>query len=257
MRARGLMVVALGAGLFLTASCKKTVEGENQAWTRNLQQVQELAAQYPGFANALREQQKNAEAAMAGAREISDKEASAKKMAEANSLLGDGFVYTLSRLDSKQKELRSKLITASTEAEHVADAAGARAAADDAQRILRNLDDALKTGAPDAATASGVLRRIDGDLQSAGSNLDRVIASAKQRKAELAKAAGASGATTPTNGGAPAAPVAKVQWKCTYCQHMNDDARTKCENCGAPAPRPRPPLRPPKRSNPRAATSQL
>jgi hypothetical protein len=241
------MVVALGAGLLVAASCKKTVEGENQAWTNNLAQVQTLAATYPGFANALHEQQKTAEAAMAAARELSDKEASAKKMADANSLLSDGFVSTLSRLDSRQKELRGKLITASMEAEHAADAAGAKAATDDAQRILRNLDDALKAGAPDAATATAVLRKIDGDLSTAASNVDRVLAAAKARKAELAKANGATGATTPANGAAaPAAPAVKVQWKCSYCNNMNDDSRTKCEHCGAPrsapkAPKPAPP----------------
>ena len=69
------------------------------------------------------------------------------------------------------------------------------------------------------------------DLSSAGANLDKVIAAAKQRKAEAAKTAAAA----PGAAGA-AAPVAKMQWKCTYCNHMNDDSRSKCENCGAPRP---------------------
>jgi hypothetical protein len=243
MRTRGLVVVALSTaigfavgGLFL-ASCKKTVEGENKAWERNLAHVQELTVLYPGFANALGEQKKRAEAAMSAARSISDKEAAAKKMAEANGLLDVGFVSTLGQLDSREKTLRDKLVTASTEAEHGADQAGARAVTDDAQRILRNIDDQIKQGAADPISADVLLRKIDSDLSSASANVDRVIAAAQKRKQEATKAAAAAAAPTGA-AGAPSAPVAKVQWKCSYCQHMNDDARQKCENCGAPRPNP-------------------
>jgi hypothetical protein len=114
----------------------------------------------------------------------------------------------------------------------------ARVAADDAQRILRNTDDALKTGAPGADAATAVMSKVDGDLTSATANLDRVISAARTRKQEAAKlAAGASGTTAApgTTGGA----VAQVQWKCTYCNHMNADSRQKCEECGAPRPQPK------------------
>jgi hypothetical protein len=236
MRNRGLLVAALGVSLCV-AACKKTVEGENQAWQRNVQRVNELAAVYPGFANALHEQQKHAEDAMAAARGVSDKELAAKKMAEANALLDGGFIYSLGQLDARSRSLREKIITANNDATQAGDPASARLAADDAQRILRNLDDTLKTGAPNADAAAAVLRKIDGDLSSASANLDRVIAAARARKAEATKAATAA----PAAGGA-SAPVAVAQWKCTYCNHMNDDGRKKCENCGAPRPEPKAPI---------------
>jgi hypothetical protein len=228
MRRKGWSVVAL---LFLVASCKKTVEGENKNWQRNVARVTQLQALYPGFANALKEQQKRAEDAMAAARAVSDPQQSAKKMADANALIDSGFVYTLSQIDAHVKSLREKLVTANTQAEHASDQAGAKAATDDAQRILKNVDDALKAGAPTADAAAAVVQKIDSDISSAASNLDRVIAAAQQRKAEAAKATAAATAAP-----AGAAAVAKVQWKCTYCGHMNDDARQKCENCGAPRP---------------------
>ena len=233
MRARGLVVVALSAGLWGSA-CKKTVEGENKAWDRNVQQVAQLSATYPAFANALKEQQKRAEDAMTAARSISDKEASAKKMAEANDLIGSGFVSTLSGLDGRTRTLRNKLVTAATGAEQGADQMGAKVVSDDAQRILGNIDAALKAGAPDAAQAEAVLRRLDADLTSASANVDRVIDAANKRKAAAAKATAAPAA----GGAATAVAPVKVQWKCTYCNHMNDDSRTKCENCGAPRPAP-------------------
>lgn len=230
MRARASVWLLLGLGL-LSASCKRTVEGEDQAWSANLRHVQELSAQYPGFANALKEQQKRAEDAMAAARSMADKEQAAKKMSEANAMLSGGFVSTLGQIDSRARALRTKLVTATTEAEHGSDQAGAKVATDDAQRILRNVDDTLKSGAADPDAAGAVVRKIDGDLTSASSNLDKVMASAKARKTEATKAMSGS-----------AVPV-KVTWKCTYCGHINDDSAKKCPNCGAPRPDPNAPLK--------------
>jgi len=235
MRAKALVVVVLAAGL-LSVGCKRTVEGEDQAWTANLKRVQELAAQYPGFAGALHEQQTRAEAAMTQARAGSDKEQAAKQMGAANAMLSGGFVSTLGRLDSRTRALRQKLIDATTATEHASDQAGAKVATDDAQRILRNVDDTLKTGATDPTAAEAVLRRVDGDLTSASSNLDRVIASAKARKQDAAKAAAATGAPGASGGAAVA-----TTWKCTYCGHVNDATAKKCTECGAPRPDPNAP----------------
>jgi predicted small secreted protein len=96
MRTRGIVVVAALAAVAL-ASCKKTVEGETKSWERNTQKVQELTVLYPAFGAALKEQLKKAQEAMDAAKAITDQQQSAKKMAEANALLGSGFVYTLRR----------------------------------------------------------------------------------------------------------------------------------------------------------------
>ncbi len=235
MRAKALVTVVLAAAL-LSAACKRTVEGEDQAWTANLKRTQELAAQYPGFAGALHEQQARAEAAMTQARAVSDKEQAAKQMGAANAMLNEGFVSTLGQIDSRERALRQKLVNATTATEHASDQAGAKVATDDAQRILHNVDDTLKSGAGDATAAGAVLRKVDGDLTSASSNLDRVIASAKARKQEAAKAQAAA-----TASGASGGPVAAVTWKCTYCGHTNDATAKKCTECGAPRPDPNAP----------------
>jgi hypothetical protein len=234
---RGLLVAALSASLF-AASCKATVEGENKAWDGNVQRVNQLAAVYPGFAAALHEQQQRAEAAMAAARGVSDKEQQARKMAEANSLLTGGFVTSLGQIEPRTRQLREKLVSANSDTTPGGDQA-ARLAADDAQRILRNTDDALKAGAPSAGAATAVMTKVDGDLTSAAANLDRVITAARTRKQEAAKLAGGASGTTVAPTAAGAAPTAQVQWKCTYCNHMNADSRQKCEECGAPRPQPK------------------
>jgi len=244
MLLRTFLVTALGAALVLVA-CKHTVEGENKTWDSNVKRINELTAIYPGFAPALHEQQKRAEDAMSAAQAISNAEEAAKKMAEANSLAAQGFVSTLGQLDSRTRQLREKLITANGDATPGGDAA-ARIAADDAQRILRNIDDALKTGAPTADAASAMLGKMDRDLASANSNIDRVISAARQRKQDAAKAgtgaAAASGAAAavgaaPGTTGAAAPAAAPAEWKCAYCDHMNADSRMSCEKCGAPRPK--------------------
>jgi len=240
MRVNRAWVMGLFAVL-LAASCKKTVEGENKAWDRNAQRVTELSALYPAFAPALAEQKKRADDAMTAARAVSDPESSAKQMAAANDLLSSGFVGALAGIEEKQRALRAKIVTVSTDAEHASDQAGAKAATDDAQRILHNVDDQLKAGAKDAATAQVIVRKIDDDLSTATSNVNRVIDAARQRKAAAAKAAtpaaGAAGATGATGTAAPA----KVTWKCSYCGTVNDDSAKKCPHCGAPRPDPNAP----------------
>src|SRR6201996_639271 len=111
LRNGGPRGAALGAAFF-TAGCKATVEGENKAWDANVQKVNQLAAVYPGFANALHEQEKRAEDAMTQARAVSDKEQQARKMSDANAVLNGGFVATLSGLASRTRSLREKLLTA-------------------------------------------------------------------------------------------------------------------------------------------------
>src|SRR5205823_13377998 len=136
------------------------------------------------------------------ARAIGSQEESAKKMGDANSMIGGGWVYGLSQIDSRTRALRDKIVTATTGATEAADQVAARAVTDDAQRILTGVDATLKAGAADAAGATAVVRKVEADISSAGANLDRIIAVAKQRKAEAAKAAapaagaaGAAGAT--------------------------------------------------------------
>jgi hypothetical protein len=227
------MSVILATALLL-GGCKKTVEGETKSWERKTLRTQELTALYPGFGAPLREQLKQAQAVMDAAKGISDKEAAAKKMAEANDMLGGGFIGILERVDDEKKKLREKLVTASTSAVSGPDRLGVKTVSDDAQRILTSVDALLKQGANDAVGANAVLKRVQGDLESAISNVDRVIDSAKKR-AEVKKGVTKDpGGATP--GGATKTEVVAKSWKCSYCSASNDPTAKKCTNCGAPHP---------------------
>jgi len=227
-------VCVLVAVVLLVPACKKTVEGETKAWTRNTQTIQELNALHPGFAAALKEQQDGAQALMASAKSISDPEASAKKMAEANSALVGGFVMTLRGVDSKTRGVREKSVTATTTATDVVDRIAARQASDDAQRVIATAEDFLQRGAPNVAAATAILRKVDEDLSAAERNLDRVIQNARNKR--TAAKAGAAGTAAAGAGAAGAAGQAKpvaAGWKCSYCNFANEPTAARCRNCGA------------------------
>jgi hypothetical protein len=226
------MTVILATAL-LFAGCKKTVEGETKQWERSVTRTQELTALYPGFSAPLKEQLKQAQTVMDAAKAITDTEAAAKKMADANSMLNGGFVGILGRVDDQKKQLREKLVTASTSAASGADRLGVKTVSDDAQRVLTSVDGLLKQGATDAIGANAVLKKVQGEIESAISNVDRVIDSAKKRVEAKKAPTKDPGATT---GGATKTEVVAKPWKCAYCSASNDPTAKKCTNCGAPHP---------------------
>jgi len=226
-------VLVLITVVLLVASCKKTVEGENKAWQRNTQEIQKLATLYPGFAMPLKAQLKQAEAAMEAAKKISDQESAAKSMAAANSLLSGGFVHKLGQVDGKVKGLRSKIVKATTSARDKTDRMAARQVADDAQRVLKNVDRLLRKGATEVAAAEVILGQVQSEIDSARRNLDQVISSAKDKvKAKTEAKAQDKAAAAKVK----AEEKAAATWKCSYCDQVNPSGAAKCTNCGAQKP---------------------
>jgi len=226
--------------LLLVPGCKKSVEGESKRWTRNTAHVQELAALYPGFKTALKAQRAKAARAMKAAKAVSDKDQSAKKMAEANGMLSGGLVSKLDSTDKKVKSVRDKIVRAATAARDKNDRMAVRAATRNARELLNRTETRLKRGAPEIAAASAILTRAASDLGSAERGLDQVIRAAKNKA--RAKKAAARARATPTRGAARAKgaaaskPALVAQWTCEYCGAKNKAAATKCSNCGALKP---------------------
>ena len=231
-----LLVLALAV-----SGCTKTVEGEAKRWSSNLQKVKKLSALHPGFADALAEQQKKAEAVMKAAKEMGDKEAAAKKMGEANSLLSSGFVSKLSRYDDRVRKLREKIVDVKSKAKGKTMRGAADEAARDARKAVDRASELLKKGAKDAATAGVLLGKVDADLKVAERNLDSLLRQAnKAAKDKKAHKAGKDkkGADKDTKGTAAAGkdvkkPAAAAPWTCSYCDKKNPASAAKCANCGA------------------------
>lgn len=225
-----LLLMVILAGL----SCKKTVEGENKRWQRSTQQIQALTGLYPGFAAPLKARLTQAQALMDSAQQLSDKQAAANKMAEANSQLTSGFVGILGRIDGSMRSLREKVVTVSTSAATDTERQAAKTAADSAQRVLRSVTDLLKAGAADATAADAVARRVEADLRSADQSLDVVLRAQKERAQAAAKAQQAEAEAKRAQ--ETAKEQATKPWKCEYCGHENPVSAEKCSNCGAPKP---------------------
>lgn len=229
---RGLQVVVIGLSLAL-AGCSKSVEGETRKWSSNTARIGELSAQYPGFKSAL-EARKAAAQELHDAADKLDGEAKINKLAEANSALMKGFVDDLGDLDDKMKRLRDKRVEAAAQAGDESTRLAAKVAAEDAQKAIDRADAALRAGAADEAAATAVLRKIDGDLDTALRAVDKVLAVDKKKKDD---AAAQKQAEVDAKASADAAEAAKVApWKCDHCDSMNPHDETQCKSCGAPRP---------------------
>ena len=222
MRALGIILMAV----LTFAACKKTVEGETKSWEANKKKVNGLKALYPGFSKALDTQMETANALMESAKSMSDAEASAKKMAAANSQLSGGFVSKLSGVDDKVKKLRRKLVDATNASKGQQGLLTALVGIKDAERTMKKVDERLAKGAGDVAGAEAVMKQVDSDLDSSLRIVNRILKKAKEKtKATSADKKGSA------VGGAK--PAKKAAWKCAYCKRSNPGTAQKCGGCGA------------------------
>ena len=220
----------LTATVLMVGACSKSVEGESRKWDSNSVQVAELAAAYPGFKPAL-EGRKAAAAKIHDAAASLEGDAKIAKLSEANTTLMQGFVGELDALDDQMKKLRESRVEVTTKASEET-RLGAKTAAEDAQKALDRAEATLKAGATDEAAATVVLRKLKGDLDTAQSALDRVLAI---DKAKQDKAADTKNSEVSKKAGDDAAAAAKVApWKCSYCSSENPHDETSCKSCGAP-----------------------
>lgn len=225
------LVAWLAVVMLLLGGCKKSVEGEQQAWRTNVEQVKGLSATYPGFAPPL-------EARLTKATELHDAadsldgDAKIDKLSEANSALMAGWVRDLQGLDEAMKTLRTKRVEAAAQAGDESSRLGAKVAAEDAQKALDRAQKALETGAKDEAGATAVVKSVKSDIDTAAKAVDAVLKADKSKKDEKAATQDAKDAK---DAKAKAEADAKVApWKCEYCGAENPHDEASCKSCGAP-----------------------
>lgn len=225
---RGLLVWTVALAM-LAGACSKTVEGESNRWTANTATVAELSAQFPGFKPAI-EARKQAAQKIYDAAAGLDGDAKIEKLSEANTTLMNGFVRELEVIDDRMKKLREGRVEAASLAGD-STKLGAKVAVEDAQKALDRAEAALKAGAADEAGAAAILKRVNGDLETAQAALDKLLAVDKAKKDDAAAAQKSEG---DAKAAAAAAADAKVApWKCEYCGNSNTHDKTSCESCGA------------------------
>lgn len=227
-------LLACLAVLVLTlGGCKKSVEGELNAWKANVDRIKKLEAQYPGFQSALQARLADAQKVYGSAESLAD-DAKLEKLADANAKLRGGFVGQLEELDKKIEKLRKARVDAASKAGDESSRMAAKVAAQDAEKALERIEAILKRGAKDDASAKAVLSKALADLKVAQEAVDAVLKNdAKKKKdAETAKKkAEVASAEAEADAKAQTAP-----WRCEYCGSSNPHDQHKCESCGAAAP---------------------
>jgi len=216
----------VAALLLMVSACSKTVEGEQQQWDSNVTECKGLMAKYPGFKPALEARLTKAQAIYDAAAGLGD-EAKIAKMSEANGAISKDFVAGLRGLEAKLKKLREKRVEAASKAGDESSRLGAKVAADDASATIERVEATLETGAADEAGAAAVLDKINGDIDTAQSAVDKVLGVEADKKNDADK-------KTQDEAKSKAAADAKVApWKCEYCGASNAHDHTKCSSCGA------------------------
>ncbi len=217
--------------MLLLGGCKKSVEGELQAWKSNTEQVTALMAQYPGFKPALEQRVTKANELKNAADGLSG-DAQIEKLSEANSALMSGYVRDLKAIDESMKDLRTKRVEAASQAGDESSRLGAKVAAEDASKALDRAEKALAAGANDEASATAVVKSVKSDIETAAKAVESVLKADKNKKDEKAASVEASDAKAAA---AKAEAEAKVApWKCEFCGGENPHDEANCKSCGAP-----------------------
>ncbi len=216
------------------AGCKKTVKGESKRWTSNNQTVDELGVLYPNFKKPLEEQRAKAKAAMDAAEKVEEKKKRISQMSSANNLLMAGFVGQLSDVDATKKKIDERIVEVSGKAADQADRMSAQQAAENAKRVLAQVDATLKKGAPDVTSANIILKKVTADLRAAEENLDKAASMAQDK--QTAKTDKATAEKAAADKAAQEKKAAET-WTCEFCGTVNKTADgNKCGNCGADRP---------------------
>ena len=178
-----LSVFFLMALVFFACS---SIEGEQEAWAKQVKKVKELSLTYPAFAQYLQFDLKKAEKVKAEADAISDENAKLEKLSEANEVLNSQLIrdlaaiqFKIDRVNKLIKQVSNKKFS-STEIQSVERAIEkGRNEVNKAERLLANGSTTTK----DAETA---LRETTGNLISAAGAIQRYTKTKKKKKKKSA-----------------------------------------------------------------------
>jgi hypothetical protein len=229
MRAHHAPALVILLAMFV--GCPSSPQEEQSKFERLRTDVKGLVALYPGFKAPLEARVAEASKAFDAGKAASDEKSQINMISEASRQLMGGYVSDLRNLDGKIKDVRAKIVEVSGLGTDDPSKASVKAASDDAQKALTDVEARVKTGAKDDAEAKAVLGKVMGDLASAMSNLDKVKASIteKTKAVDAAKTKAADDAKAQD----AAAQKAKEPWKCSRCDSKNPVTETKCPSCGA------------------------
>lgn len=207
------------------AACAKTVESESKAWDANNKRAQELKGLYPGFSSAIDQEISRAKSLWDAASSISKDEDKIAKMAEANAVLGSGWMGELGDVDGKIRKLRSDASGLTSKATDPNDRIAASSTSSQVTMTISRVEMDLRMGGGDVNAATAIVRRATEDLKSAQRMVDDMESAFRSKKSASDKVA--------TDNKAAEKSQEPTTWKCSYCSKTNDVAVHECGGCGA------------------------
>jgi len=214
--------IFIAFALFLNA-CGPSIEGETKDWEKNLAAVEQAKKDYPSFASIIDSKLEEAKKLWEEAKSLTDEEAKAKKMSEANDLLTTECVGNLVSMKEQLKEVQAKLeeVQSLRRGKEGESKIYAEDAILDAEKVIASAKEALGgSSCDDVTSAYAKLGTTVTDLTTA---ITKLTAGDTQTKDSAKVNSSNNTSTTPE--------VKMVT--CTYCDSKNESTNDKCKNCGA------------------------
>ena len=214
--------------LFFTVySCGPSVEGETKNWDRNIEQLNKLKTDYPAYADMIKAKIDEAQKIYDNAGSLSDEEAKADKLREANNILNSGCIGDLKNMSSKiddvkekKKELKKILKDKSK-----SDIKYAELIMDDCKSAIKKAEKVLNKKAENLdANPCLKIEKVYKNLEAAYTDMQEAINDFNKQDTEKEEEI--------TKDNEKKEEAAKMI-ECTYCGSKNEPGSTKCKSCGA------------------------
>ncbi len=213
-------------------SCSPSVEGETKSWDSNVQQLKKMQTDYPAYAEMISSKLSEAEKVYKSAEGISDEDAKAEKMREANNILSSGCVGNLKNMLSKIDDVDRKKSELRKAAKTKSDMKYAESVIDDAKSAVKKAEKVLNKKAEDLdANPCVKIERAYKKLETAYSDMTSAISSF--RSAESKKNKKDKKKEEQLKNDVKKKEEAAKPIKCEYCGTKNKAGSTKCKSCGA------------------------
>lgn len=223
-------------GIFLFAiSCGPSVEGEQKDWEKNKSMVSKLKNDFPAYTQLIDYKFTEAQKVWEASTSISEEEAKADKMNEANNYFDTGSLKVLKNLQSDIDELkRAKEQILKMSIPDVSFNTSINNAVGEANSAIDLAEEALYvSGELSVQEAENKLNRVGTKLNDATKYIDDVMESIESFIKDQ-EAKNTTTTTTQENTGNNETTQQAADIKCEYCGTVNPAGSTKCKSCGAP-----------------------
>jgi len=229
MKKINLLIISI---VLIAISCGPSIENEKKNWDKNLQEIEKLKTDYPGFATMLDESLQKAKTVWKESENISDQKEKASKISDANEILEKNCIGNLRELKSKLSVIDSKIeevkkLRSGEKGEEKRYAEDAITDAESAISFTEGMLNDAKNGNSDSPCEK--IEKSYKKLDSAFSNLGVAISKLNSKKNQQIDTSKNKNNTNNTNTIVKPEPV-----KCSYCGTLNEADYSKCKSCGAP-----------------------